>query len=139
MIDEKTGELISENGVVIGPNLKRDSFLASEIGVSSKIFVRNEPWCSYRIEGLKISGLVFVVVLYFYGLDLNEIEICNSDVRFGETWSDWSLENELKRKQSHDKWLDQIIGSKRNFSWGDIFSVYDQRSGGSSIKIRYKR
>lgn len=138
MIDIQTGELISDSGNRIGPNIKRDMFLASEISENATIFVKNEPWCSYRVAELRISGLNFIIILFFYGQDLNRIDMLNSNPQFGETWNDWSEEKELQRKESHEKWLDKIIGSKRNFSWGNIDSVYDQKSGTSLIIITYK-
>ena len=53
------------------------------------------------------------------------------------SWSDWSRERELARKEAHDKWLNEVIGTRRSFPWGSVSSDFDAKTGGSEITIEY--
>jgi hypothetical protein len=55
-----------------------------------------------------------------------------------ENWANWSEANELARKKLHDDVLANTIGQPPyRYPWGEIQSMYDPRSGGSSISIHY--
>lgn len=54
------------------------------------------------------------------------------------SWNNWSESEEQSKKDEHDKWLLRNIGEPPyNYSWGEISSNYDPRSGSSMITIRY--
>ena len=54
------------------------------------------------------------------------------------SWENWSKEEQLKKKDKHDIWLKTNIGKPPyKYSWGEISSNYDPRSGSSMITIRY--
>jgi len=53
--------------------------------------------------------------------------------------SDWSRERELDRKAQHDALLSRDLGAPPYaFEWGNILSVFDERSGGSIIIVEYR-
>ena len=58
-------------------------------------------------------------------------------------WAYWTAERERDAVQRHDSWLDATLGRVRpwedgpRFPWGTVWSGYDERSGGSSIVLRY--
>jgi hypothetical protein len=55
-----------------------------------------------------------------------------------DSWDSWSEQHELQRKKEHDRLLEKLIGNtSRKFSWGEITSDYDPRSGSSMITVRY--
>jgi hypothetical protein len=141
MIDRETGLLdFQEPPVQIGPNLTRTEFLAATWAGDAEDVVVNEPWHSWKLRGKYVAEAVsFIVVLYFHGECLKMIILGNADERFGKSWGDWSLENEMARKASHDQWLTSFLGSWREFPWGGASSEFDSRSGGSSIIIRYEK
>lgn len=47
------------------------------------------------------------------------------------------LAKEMARKASHDDWLSRVLGSEREFSWGSVWSDYDDRGGFSEIAVMY--
>lgn len=61
------------------------------------------------------------------------------DDRFGTSWSDRSEDKEIQRKEEHDRFLNRVLGSKREFPWGTVWSVLDRKSGFSSFGVNYKR
>src|SRR5262249_40824522 len=139
MIDKNTGELFIDSAAIgIGPRFTRKDFVSSILSNDSRVLVKNEPYCSFSVGSHEISGLRFIVSLSFYGDILESIELTHDDEELGSSRSDWSEEKELKRKRIHDKWLTSLQGcTSHRHSWGEIWSCYDPRSGGSSITIRY--
>ena len=139
MIDKKSGELVIESiPLRVGPRLARSEFLTVPIGKSSKIVVKNDPFCSYNLGRHEISGLVFIVIIYFYDELLESVSLTSVDDKSGESWSDWSEEEELKKKEIHDDWLKNLLGrASSHYKWGEVWSGYDSKAGFSSIEIRY--
>ena len=137
MINRSTGEVLIESiPATLGPKFtRRDLF---SLPLKSQSQVVNEPYHSYSIGRHEIAGLDFYVVLYFYGQELEFIDMAHPAAQFGTSWDDWSEEKELKRKEVHDRWLIEQTGyASHVYEWGEIGSDYDPRSGGSSIIIRY--
>lgn len=141
MFEKGTGAiLIEEDSFHIGPQLRRDHFLASRLAETAKILVKNEPWCSYLLKPKRIGGVSFLVSLFFYEQTLQHVELVDAhDYNENENpWSSWSQEKEINRKTKHDTWLKSVLGHPPyQYDWGDVSSLYDLRSGGSSIIIRY--
>jgi hypothetical protein len=139
MIDKKSGELMIESiPLRIGPSLSRKEFLSLPGGKSASIVVKNEPFCSYNIGKHEISGLGFTVTVYFYDELLESISMSSVNDELGTSWSDWSEQKELKRKELHDRWLKNILGNRSpHHKWGEVWSGYDAKGGFSSIEIRY--
>ena len=139
MIDKKSGELVIESiPLRVGPRLARSEFLTVPIGKSSKIVVKNDPFCSYNLGRHEISGLVFIVIIYFYDELLESVSLTSVDDKSGESWADWSEEEELKKKEIHDDWLKNLLGrASSHYKWGEVWSGYDSKAGFSSIEIRY--
>ena len=139
MIDKTSGELMIESiPLSLGRHLTRTTFLSLDVGRSAKIVVKNEPFCSYTIGRHEISGLVFIVIIYFYDELLESVSLTSVDDNSRESWSAWSEEKELEKKEIHDAWLKTILGSaSSHYKWGDVWSGYDSKAGFSSIEIRY--
>ena len=139
MIDKKSGELVIESiPLRVGPRLARSEFLTVPIGKSSKIVVKNDPFCSYNLGRHEISGLVFIVIIYFSDELLESVSLTSVDDKSGESWADWSEEEELKKKEIHDDWLKNLLGrASSHYKWGEVWSGYDSKAGFSSIEIRY--
>jgi hypothetical protein len=78
-----------------------------------------------------------LVVLWFREQQLTMVSLMASDPRFGTSWADYSLENEMARKASHDAWLSRVLGPNRNFSWGKVWSAYDERGAFSDMGVKY--
>jgi hypothetical protein len=140
MIDPRTGEFSFEQPPLrFGPRLSRAEFLAATWAHNASDFVVNEPWHSWKLSGTYLSASIpFVVILYYHGEKLSLVETCHSDPKFGTSWSDYTIEKEMQRKESHDRWLDTCLGHERTYSWGRVASVHDSKGGGTTIMVRYK-
>ena len=139
MIDKKSGELVIESiPLRFGPHLSRAEFLSLPVGKSARIVVKNEPFCSYSIGTYEISGLVFTVTVYFYNELLESVSMSSVNDELGTSWSDWSEEEKLKKKEIHDGWLKNLLSvASSHYKWGEVWSGYDSKAGFSSIEIRY--
>ena len=137
MLDKSTGELYIESiPVKLGPQFTRRDLSATPVAVRPQVV--NEPYHSYSLGEQRIAGQPFFVVFYFYGQQLEFVDLAHAATEFGTSWDDWSEEGELRRKQWHDDWLREQTGHAAHvYGWGEVSSDYDPRSGGSSITIRY--
>lgn len=135
MLDPTTGTFTFEKPpTTIAPSLTRDEFLASPLFSGATTHIENEPYHSWALAGtFRSFGLDLHVVLFFHHQRLTLVQLENSDPRF-----DISREKQLACKASHDAWLSRSLHSKRNFSWGRVWSGYDDaKSGFSSIDVHY--
>lgn len=139
MFDARTGILTFEQpSIVIAPSLTRNQFLGSALGDGATTHIANEPYHSWKLNGsYRSAGLDLLVVLWFREQQLTMLSLMDRDPRFGTSWADHSREKEMARKESHDAWLSRSLPSRRNFSWGSIWSGYDERDGFSDIVVRY--
>jgi hypothetical protein len=140
MINIETGNLIIDSiPGTIGPSMSRSEFLASTLALKATIVLANEQYHIYSIGALPISGFSFFIALQFYGDILDHISLSyKSSPAEASSWNDWSLDQELQKKDIHDRWLTRTLDSEiREFQWGRITSVYDDRIGASSIHISY--
>jgi hypothetical protein len=138
-IDPATGTLYFERVETrIVPALTRAAFLDSPLGAQARVWVRNEPHCSYRVE-VQLGAEPFVVVLQFLGQTLRSVSLAMLRGRWGSSsWDDWSEESEREKQRAHDAWLSAQLGSPPyTYGWGEVESTYDPRSGSSSIVIQY--
>jgi len=137
MLDKSIGELYIESiPVKLGPRFTRRALSSTPVAAQSQVV--NEPYHSYSLGEQRIASQPFFVVLYFYGQQLESINLAHSAEEFGTSWDDWSEEGELRRKQRHDDWLRGQTGHASHvYEWGEVGSDYDPRSGSSSITIRY--
>jgi len=137
--DPATGNMTTDDGAVVGPTLSRTAFLVSALVDGADPLPFNEPHVSWRVTRA-ILGRPFALGLYFEGERLTMVIAALNDPSLGASWVDWSREREDARKIAHEAWLatfDPSIGDGRDYSWGFVSSVYDDRSGGSEIVIRY--
>ncbi len=137
MIDPHTGDLVTADGLPIGPETTREGFEASAVGRSSEVSVRNEPWCSYALPLLHMEGRTFGATIYFYGEEAESISLTIADPAFGSSWEDWSDENERRRHIAHEEWLAETIGAERDFSWGIVWAGRDAKTTDAHMIIRY--
>jgi hypothetical protein len=140
MIDPKTGTIRFAPELAISPTLTRENFLSSLLGTRATVLVQNEPHCSFALPKMIFSGHAFVGSLWFTGSRLLRVSIASVDESFGSSWSNWSQGREMERKTFHDSLLQSALGpgwSGRPFPWGVVASLYDPKSGSSSIIVTY--
>ncbi len=139
MIDIKSGNLsLNGNSFIMKKGLTKDEFMKSNL-INDVLSQETYAFTNYYLKPQLIGSDMFIVVLYFNQNDIIDfINISLSGDGNVPTWNDWSESKELKRKESHDKWLEKNIGKPPyKYSWGEISSNYDPRSGSSMITIKY--
>lgn len=131
----ETGDFFLPNGMTLGRGTSLADFFAAKGEWEISWANQNENWRSFQ---LKKSGEPFVVSVFFQDEMLKILEFTAADAEFGTTWDDWSLEHEMARKRKNDTWLvSQGFSENESYSWGQIRSVYDSKSGGSFITVQY--
>lgn len=133
--DENTGFFTLVNGERLGPSTTRSEFLLSPLGRSSKVLIKNEPWCSFRFT---VPEETTSFAAYFKGEILDSIHITVVGAEYGKDWNDWSEEKEMARKLANDKWLMSVgLTPGAQYPWGSVWSGYDPKGGFSSAVVRY--
>jgi hypothetical protein len=140
MLDPATGEVVlASSGARLGPTSTRTRFLESALGEQATISLVNEPWARYALElpPGEIGPFPATVQLQFNGEALYWITVMDGSPEFGESWDDWSRENELARRAAHDRWRASCGAPAGRHEWGLVWSDFDDKSGFSSVVIRY--
>lgn len=133
--DLTTGAFTLGNGEVLGASTTRTEFLSSQAGTSSKILVKNEPWCSFSF--VDVANHISLAA-YFRDEKLDSIQISVVGPEYGESWSDWSPDKEMARKRANDEWLLSVgLSPGGTYSWGSVWSDYDPKGGFSCAVVRY--
>jgi hypothetical protein len=128
-----SGVLEFENGS-IAPGVDRSAFLSSSLGSRAEVFIENEPYITYRIRPER--GIV--ATLSFVGPQLTHVSWVLE--MSGTAESEWTEENEMKRKALHDQWLLKELGSPPyRYAWGSLSSEYDSKGCVSDIIVSYAR
>lgn len=137
----------------IARGLTRSAFEADPAFGRFVVFIRNEPYCSYRVDAT-IEGEPFYVVLWFKGpgpmwrltLDTARPEIV------GQDWGDYDLPASV---DFHEAWLDAAlglpasdhpavdpgqpyVGPVRKLGWATAVVGTDPHNGTSEIVIDYE-
>lgn len=117
--------------------MKKCDFIISDL-YSDVLDEDNDIYSNYYLTQL-IGEIKFIIRVYFnpeniiYSVNMSITKDGNIP-----NWDNWSEQEQLIKKDEHDKWLQNNIGSAPyKFSWGEISSNYDPRSGSSKIAIRY--
>ena len=139
LIDRLTGTIRFDDPVAqLSSSTTRTEFLSTPVW-KPELSVRNEPHCSWKVGELRSAGRTLAVLVRFMGEQLQSVSLTVADPRFPSSWDEWSESGELARKAAHDQLLAELLGRRRSFRWGVVSSLYDQRSGGSSIIVQYGR
>jgi hypothetical protein len=132
MLDITTGDLEIESlSIRIGSQFTRQQFLASALAKHARILVQNEPYGTFSVGSYELAGLSL-------SEQLETIGLFHDAKALGSSWADWSEEKERQRKQIHGHWLRALTGHASHvYTWGEIWSGFDPKSGSSSIVIQY--
>jgi hypothetical protein len=95
---------------------------------------------SYRRKVIENDDQRILLVAFFHIERLTQVELFyllrNEPESSG--WENWSEAQEMERKALHDAQLKATLGNPPyDFAWGKVLSIYDSRSGASSVIIRY--
>lgn len=141
MIDISNGSVfIAEKDTLLEFNLCENVFVESML-FSDVLEKDINVYINYFIKPQKIYNKQFMMRLYFNQMKCLEfLQLFISTDDEIPSWDNWSKEKEINKKAEHDKWLQENLGNPPyKYSWGEITSKYDMRSGSSSITIRYAK
>ena len=137
-IDTTNGTL-TVNQIVIPATLTLQEFLPGAMYQPHTKVLENGPFVTYK-TGSICDDHKYTFVLYFQSGLLDSISLCVSDSSPATGCGSWSEAEEQKWLQSLvDLLTQQGIANGQRFAWGIVSASYDQRSGDSSITIRYAR
>ncbi|MCK0473846.1 hypothetical protein MW695_21110 [Alkalihalobacillus sp. APA_J-10(15)] len=131
MIDSRTGSILLDNGnIVLNSKIAPNELMATSLYKGGSV----DP--NYLLKDTQeINGKIFLLTLFFKG-KLKEIHLSEADKEL--SWENWSEEKEMKKKESHDKWLLSVLGQEPyQYTWGQVESVFDKKGCVSSIILRY--
>ena len=135
-IDKQNGNIVSCKGeIMVGPEISFEDYkLYSEIKKTTFGMVCTSHFLDDSTE-FNLTVL-FDKSNHVYLIDI-VIMLVNEKRK--KTWDDWNYDEEIKRKHIHDEFLKALgISSKDDYAWGSVVSVYDEKMGGSVIRIKYK-
>jgi hypothetical protein len=136
MINSTNGQ-VTIGKLVLAPGTTRMQFINSASFGSGRAINPAEGWYLASAKRQHAGANEFAVNLLFDGERLESVDIVNADPAFGRDWAEWSEKGQLERKAAHDALLEADLGNRREFGWGRVDSVFDQKGGGSFIVIKY--
>ncbi len=146
MINVNTGEIIiGDNLIIINKNLNEKTLLSSKLYDKVESNYEINGWKYYTTEVIDILGTGFMMTFVFKKSKLNNVSLKH----FGTIEErPFDVENEKKRQEIHNEWLQRILGEsyetyvwgiKYKFEWGEVTSSFDPRTPQSEIYISYKK
>ncbi|QEG17348.1 hypothetical protein GmarT_32280 [Gimesia maris] len=132
MINKVNGEIEIGN-VRVSPSTTLSSFSKSTLGISSKVLVKNNDYVTLQVDTNSQIGLN----LSFSNNRLSTVTIYLKSPE--SSWSSWSKYEEHEKKSKHNKILYADLGLEPyRFSWGEVESISDSKSGGSYVLVKYR-
>lgn len=133
-------------GLMADPKLTEAS-LVTLAGADAKPSVGHGPHQSYVLPAVSLLGRAYTPSVYFTNGLVAMLTLTWADPTriTGDPWANWSAERERAIAKDDAKWLAtalQGLGSMTDtytFEWGTVWSGYDEKSGFSSIGLRYNR
>lgn len=130
--------------LVVNRSLTEAAFLEI-VGQEASPLVHNGAHRSYSFSPVTLHGRRFLPSIYFTDGMVTFVSLTWADPeRSSDGWKDWSKERELEVARADAAWVSSVlkgVGTMTDtysFDWGTISSGYDDRTGGSSIVVRYR-
>ena len=139
VINPNNGDInINGSSLIIQKGLSKNDFVSSRL-FKDVLIQEIHAFSNYYLKPQLIGKDKFMVVLFFNQKDMIYlVNMSLSDDGNVLSWNNWSEDEAIKIKERHDQWLEDSIGKPPyKYSWGEISSNYDPRSGSSMITIRY--
>jgi len=89
-------------------------------------------------KNVNINDLYFSISVCFFKKKTKYINFSFSESQvINPSWDNWNENEELTNQRKFEEWLNNSLGIKRKFDWGNISSIYDSKGGSSFIRINY--
>ena len=140
MIDKATGTITLSSLIQIKHNDHLQDIRKLAIGKTRNLLDFNDGWIWLHEQNVLIDNLDFAFQFGFFNNRLQQLSFCFNDRGSNSvtSWNDWSKEVELANLKSLETWLNDEIGEKRDFNWGNIWASYDAKACASSIGLKFK-
>ncbi|WP_114937842.1 hypothetical protein [Mucilaginibacter endophyticus] len=138
ILNSITGEIVLSESIRIS-SITRPAKLKEYFGQKElRTLSMGNGWVHYSIKNIQVEDNYFIFIFLFYKDLIKTISFVISSHPFSESsWNDWNKETEEKNKSFFENWLSNQIGSQRNFAWGNVNAVLDEKVGGSAIVLNY--
>lgn len=142
----KLGRIEMGSGVTLDASTTEATFLRAMAG-EAQPGVHNGTHRSYLLPKTTLNERTFTPSVYFTDGRLTSLNLTWADpeIKCGSPWEGFSFERERSIAKADAIWLAATLGgvgsatSTYTFNWGKIWSGFDERSGFSSIVIRYNQ
>ena len=139
MLDSSKGHITLPNNTVITKFTTLETInRQSDIGNTFSVDYNN-GYSSAQLKKVKSNDFFFYFDFNFKEGSLNTISFTIlTREETSQTWDDWSEKNEKLKVNRQEKWLNSILGRKRDFNWGKVSNSFDPKSGSARIVIQLK-
>ncbi|VAW76011.1 hypothetical protein MNBD_GAMMA12-2678 [hydrothermal vent metagenome] len=95
-------------------------------------------WVWYDLPIAKIYNKNVILSLVFRNRNLNSLTITLEDNQlYGSNWNDWEEKKEKLRVAHTTLWFEKAGYSLGKYTWGEVWSSFDQKSGLGNGGINY--
>lgn len=139
MIDVNTGHLFIDNEHIVTPQMSFATIDGWQLGAYQKIREMGNGWSWIDVKNLKIDKLYLNISFLFNGKKIHGFTFTFQDMPYdtNPSWDSWNEEAEKANLARFNHWLDEQFGKERALEWGKVEAVYDPKSAGSVITLRY--
>ena len=136
-INTNSGNFQITKDIIVGKNCTFNKLLSLAPKSETRDLQNGYKWI--YITSIEIDNLLFNFGFCFHHDRLQSIHFSFYG-KYDEklTWENYNQKNEMKRKDTFDKWLNKTLGETRNFEWGAINAYFDLKGGTSGICLRYR-
>ncbi len=132
------------HGIALGAAF-RETALLTALADKARPLVHNGVYRSYVLAPITLGGRTFRPSVYFTDGLLVSVHLTwvGHETEGGSAWDDFSFERERSVAKEDAAWLSSYLRdvdsatSTYRFDWGTVWSGFDERSGFSSIVVRY--
>jgi hypothetical protein len=143
-VDLRDGHIQLGEGIVAGPSLSEADFLA--LALTTTPLIHNGAHRSYLTPPVILEGRCYRPSLYFSDGKVTFVSLTWDDpsTRALDPWEGYSPAREKEIARADASWVSSVlhgVGSMTatyTFPWGTISSGFDERSGFSSVVVRYR-
>lgn len=134
------------DGIILDANF-REAALLAELASDAQPLVHNGMHRSYLLSPITLDGRTFRPSLYFTDGLLASVHLTwvDPETKGASAWDGFSFDRERSIAKEDAAWLSSYLGKVASadstfcFNWGNVWSGFDERSGFSSIVVRYRR
>ena len=129
--------------VTLSPSLSEGSLLAAV--PDARPLIHNGTHRSYLLSPTDVNGREFRPSVYFNDGSITAVHLTwvDPEVQSGSAWENHSFERERMIAREDKKWLAATLEGLGTMTdtytlpWGTLSSGFDERSGFSSVVVRY--